>query len=525
MLVLGVVLGLVGASPDTWETNVLSSADACEAVSGIDTSLVQASMRDVQKVLDMSDGEAAPLVAQYDPFNGTLSGVLVQKQVVIEHNSTANVFSDSDAEAATGSNQSANSTIVELQDELEQLYRTGTDVKAGADTVGKNKSLAESSSGGDTMQPVREFLADMGAEGSSSARTVSMMSGSPGILQHLQSVLRVFCPTQGWFQSHPVALIQRSGHEFVDLVNMRSATHGVLIMFLVMMLTMMMMTCLMFIDREWDDSPEEGMAGAPMKQIALSGDASAVTHLMQPQLSLVTKHKEIVPPGIGLGRQVGSATSPPPSAGLDVVFCLDLVVPQGCECILIIPVKPIRDGPFQVTDINGNVVLCVTQRVLAPLSSRMVDSTGESMKDLHTLAKERITEGSELLRCLVLSTVMGDVLAQCCAARPSMPSGSAEFHLMRASSDYFATLNRTRSPQDQFTLETIHNKRMHFWGSFEHHAVNITDHEGKLIATTENCNVNFDESGMYYRLRVAPLTDVALVLCSLLCIEHLGDEA
>jgi len=84
----------------------------------------------------------------------------------------------------------------------------------------------------------------------------------------------------------------------------------------------------------------------------------------------------------------------------------------------------------------------------------------------------------------------------------------------------YATLRRN-STQEGYELVTP-ERTMHFWGSFDHHAVNITDEAGKLLATTELCAADWDPTGEFYRLRVAPLVDVGLLLCSLVCIDQVA---
>merc|ERR1712190_441036 len=110
------------------------------------------------------------------------------------------------------------------------------------------------------------------------------------------------------------------------------------------------------------------------------------------------------------------------------------------------------------------------------------------------------------------------MLAQCCVARSgsSADPGATEFHLLRAAGDYFAMLSQ-EDGRDRYVLRTLANARLHLWGSFDHHAVNITDDSQDLVATTEACSVVSDPTGQYYRIRAGPLVDVGLVLCSLLC--------
>eukprot|EP00913_Durusdinium_trenchii_P025009 g23474.t1 len=69
---------------------------------------------------------------------------------------------------------------------------------------------------------------------------------------------------------------------------------------------------------------------------------------------------------------------------------------------------------------------------------------------------------------------------------------------------------------------TLPDGMIYFWGSFDHHAVNITDEGGKLLATTELCCSDWDPTGEFYRLRVAPMVDVGLLLCSLVCIDQVS---
>eukprot|EP00747_Dinoflagellata_sp_TGD_P196263 gnl/TRDRNA2_/TRDRNA2_66126_c0_seq1.p1 gnl/TRDRNA2_/TRDRNA2_66126_c0~~gnl/TRDRNA2_/TRDRNA2_66126_c0_seq1.p1 ORF type:complete len:635 (+),score=95.67 gnl/TRDRNA2_/TRDRNA2_66126_c0_seq1:253-2157(+) len=191
-------------------------------------------------------------------------------------------------------------------------------------------------------------------------------------------------------------------------------------------------------------------------------------------------------------------------------FCPNLVVPEGCECILFVPLRTMAGGPFTVADINGKLVLRVTQQN-AP----------------HQFAPQQQSGGTaqgSVFRSLVLTTSAGGVLAQCCAAKPSAPPGTpgeAEFHLLRASGEYFARLVRMPASED-YMLDALSGMRLHFSGDFEEHIVRVTDDDGLLVATTEPCTVDFEE-GNYDRLRVAPMTDVGLVLCSLLCLDHLGE--
>jgi len=227
------------------------------------------------------------------------------------------------------------------------------------------------------------------------------------------------------------------------------------------------------------------------------------------------------------------------SRNLDAFFCADLVVPQSCECILLVPIQPLTQGPFEVVDLNGNVVLQVTPRHASfrPFAgSAPSTSTGDAGRD-----------PAGPLQRLIVMTSYGNMLAQCGVApgRSTSSRRGVEFHLLRAAGDYFAKLTSNDAKEgggsclgatggpsfpiakDRFTLATRTGMRLHFWGSLEHHAMNVTDDPGKLLATTESGGslekqANASGEPTYYKLRVAPLMDVGLVLCGLLCIEHLA---
>jgi hypothetical protein len=175
----------------------------------------------------------------------------------------------------------------------------------------------------------------------------------------------------------------------------------------------------------------------------------------------------------------------------DSQFCPDLVVPQHCECILILPLDISQAvSAFEVTDVNGSSVLRVVPQ--PPTAGRLWRAT--------------------------ITSASGELLAQCCEARHQANSTAAsEYHLMRAGGQYFAKL--MHSPvQDRYLLTLLSGGVLHFWGNFENRVVNITDDANRLFATTEIGSADYDPQGKYCRLRVAPLADVGLALCGLLCV-------
>jgi hypothetical protein len=210
------------------------------------------------------------------------------------------------------------------------------------------------------------------------------------------------------------------------------------------------------------------------------------------------------------GSYLGSSTPPPPMnsnartpsprmAYRETSFCAELIVPQQSECILLMPLDSARrTSSFEVTDVSGNTVLRVVPE--PPSLGRLWRAS--------------------------IQTSTGEVLAQCCEARYQPSSGVArEFQLLRAGGDVYGKLRHSPA-QDRYLLTLVSGTSLHFWGNFENNSVNFTDEKDRLFATTETgASADFDTRGTYMRLRVAPLVDVGLTLCGLLCIgQHMADQ-
>uniref|UniRef100_A0A7S2FBY2 Tubby C-terminal domain-containing protein n=1 Tax=Alexandrium andersonii TaxID=327968 RepID=A0A7S2FBY2_9DINO len=206
----------------------------------------------------------------------------------------------------------------------------------------------------------------------------------------------------------------------------------------------------------------------------------------------------------------GQGGSPDP----DKCLCPDLVVPPNCECILLIPTATLGQEEFNITDTHGNTVLSVEPRPAPPRSSGGPTSSPLSaFSPTGSPLRSGAQAGSRPQR-LVLNSIYNDLLAQCGPA-PSKRSEPPEFHLLRASGEYFAKLTCSES-RKECMLVTKSGARLHFWGSPADHALNVTSGSGRVCATTE------PQTLQRYKLRVAPLMDVGLVLCGVLCIDHLA---
>lgn len=177
----------------------------------------------------------------------------------------------------------------------------------------------------------------------------------------------------------------------------------------------------------------------------------------------------------------------------DRQFCPDLVVPEQCECMLMVPVYA-PNGTFSICDMNGRTVL-------------------------HASAQTKSGPQGALWQ-LTLHTITGEALAHCVEARGGSLSIGMEFHILDAKAERFGSIIQLQG-QQRFELTTVSGLKLNFWGNFQTQAVNVTDVHGGLLATTEPCGADFEQTGNYYNLRVAPLANVGYSLCALLCIGQI----
>lgn len=181
-------------------------------------------------------------------------------------------------------------------------------------------------------------------------------------------------------------------------------------------------------------------------------------------------------------------------------FCPDLVVPQHCECILVLPLDIFNTRvSFTIMDVQGSPVLKAVPESAAggrPWRAIVTTSTGETL----VTCQERRLFGL--------------------VGQPD-PQPDAEYELKRANGQVFAKM--THDPtQDKYLLTLQGGIVLSIWGNFDESAVNMTGEGNRLLATTEIGHADFDKDGRYCRLRVAPSADVGLALCGLLGIgQHL----
>mmetsp|Transcript_42153 Transcript_42153/g.78378 ORF Transcript_42153/g.78378 Transcript_42153/m.78378 type:complete len:321 (+) Transcript_42153:154-1116(+) len=173
----------------------------------------------------------------------------------------------------------------------------------------------------------------------------------------------------------------------------------------------------------------------------------------------------------------------------DAYFTPDLVVPEGCECILFLCAKPRRGQNYDVQDSSGGIVLRVAD--MAPAST--------------TLRRR-------------LASPQNALLAQCLCAHSLQEKEVISFQLLNGNQECWATLRyeARHGGDDKCVIETRLNQTLFLFGAFNHGALNLTDSYGRLLATTSLVSRNEE---MQLRLRVAPMADVGLAMCGLMCLQ------
>jgi len=182
----------------------------------------------------------------------------------------------------------------------------------------------------------------------------------------------------------------------------------------------------------------------------------------------------------------------------------ELVVPEDSFCTMVVPVRPLRFGPFDVTSIDGTVLLRVMPH--AEVSTGLQWSAA----------------GKMYRQLLSVTTMQGKAVVHCDEA--NTPRGQpAEFQLLSADSGATASLAFGRA-ENQYVLSMPGSGSFCLSGSADFSAINVSDCVGKRIAAAKMCKCKFDPEGEYCCIRVEPGADAGAILCALLCINHVGDD-
>jgi len=266
-------------------------------------------------------------------------------------------------------------------------------------------------------------------------------------------------------------------------------------------------------------SPGSHLDPEPMA-LATTGQLPSSRLLPGPGAESGSSVLSVMHPGAAATHDHSTLSGPKCIISIDPYFCQDLVVPPACECVLKVPLRCLSKGPFEACDPNDNAVLRVEPRPL-----------------------HQAVGGAQGFLKLVLTTEFGTTVAQCMPSPARIAGQSPEREqrecvLLRASGETFAVIKMEVDDSERYTLTTKLDGRLHVWGNKQEQALNIVDSSGKLVAKTcrmtdnldfipsgamagQRPNVSMDPDKVYFTLGVAPLIDVGLILCVVLCIQHL----
>lgn len=192
-------------------------------------------------------------------------------------------------------------------------------------------------------------------------------------------------------------------------------------------------------------------------------------------------------------------------------LCPELVVPEDCECSLVIPARTMGQGmpgfiqPLEVTDLDGGTVLL---RVIPNDEAWNRLSNGGEVGGQDPAA----AEAAQMERLLTLVTPQGSVLATCC-----LNSGLGqplEIALLRAGEGKpFATLTMG---EENIICTQVGKTFRYMPCSSTPCRFDVFDEEVRKCATSRMLTTEFDARGECYCVQMAPLTDVGLLLCGML---------
>lgn len=199
-------------------------------------------------------------------------------------------------------------------------------------------------------------------------------------------------------------------------------------------------------------------------------------------------------------------------------FCPSLIVPEGHECHLVVPIRggsPLSHGPFSISDVNDNTIFTVEPKV----GSRATFGRARQITDW--ISSEQLlirgaTSGQLLLRCMPAMSRHG-------GTNSYLPDGlpyPKVFHIMQGDGDACARLECGVADARCELYTANGSRKVTYHGDFTQNMLAVLDDEDVIIATTGRCNAPFDATQTEcYTVRAAQNVDVGIILGGLLCID------
>lgn len=328
------------------------------------------------------------------------------------------------------------------------------------------------------------------------------------------TALKYFVEAMHIHSDHLQNLLQGNGttlESFVEMTRIHSKHVPIFLLMLVITL-LLLLCCFMLLasgDREPSEIPwnrmesysishsmvgQEGKAGSPGRRSLPSASPSAFCSPVPSAQELMTG---VSPASV---NQILSQQSLPVVASRHL--CPGLVVPNGNECMLAVPLMPMASSTSQdmailnVQDLEGKPV--IQAEVVVPHSGRAHDTQ-------RPLAKLRGCVGAPLL-------------AYCMAGHGS---GSRQIaYLYNGRNELFAEMSKVNT--NWYVLKrTTDGAQLFFEGDIVNHAVTVTNEQSLVVSETSSSLMSFNPGGSYYKLRVAAKVDVGLILCALFSMNFL----
>jgi len=208
-------------------------------------------------------------------------------------------------------------------------------------------------------------------------------------------------------------------------------------------------------------------------------------------------------------------------------FCPGLIVPAGQSLTLLVPTASLSQGPFDIIAEKKPQKPEQKQKMQQPQQPQQTVVVHVEPR-AHNVQPSIVPGGRDAEQTqqhrLVFTTEEGHMLAQC------GPSPQArECWMLQATDDYFA--NITGPEENVCTLTTRTNLTLSFIRTSEDYGWNVINSSGRVLAKASKPPASGETSSVAspqslrgsptYTLQVAPQTDAGLVLCGLLCIQHI----
>lgn len=194
------------------------------------------------------------------------------------------------------------------------------------------------------------------------------------------------------------------------------------------------------------------------------------------------------------------------------VLCKELVVPEGTECLLAVPVTGLETTRrshrlFAVTDKKGKTLFNVALKI----------AKGPAGHIRERLTLQSVSGQDSLASCDVLIPVLNCSLdgskLQC-----TIESKAGD---MFGSIDYNAPKVGEDSRKCYEMVGAGGTWHMSFYGNLADHSLNVTNDKSQLLGVVEPASLHFGEPGSYYQLHVAPSADAGLILIALLALDRM----